>query len=78
MTEKKIKIEIFMNYACLSEPKLRENLKTAIEIEGLEDEVEIIFKRLPPKEAEKLGLRGSPTVKINGEEIQPISQGGFT
>ncbi len=71
-----IKIEVFMNFSCTSEPQLRENLSKALSLEGLE--AEVIYQRISNEEAEKLGLRGSPTVKINGEEIQPVSQGGFT
>ncbi len=72
----KVKIDVFMNLTCPSEPQLRENLEKALSLEGLSAEVS--FKRVPPEEAEKLGLRGSPTVIINGQELQPLPQGGFT
>jgi hypothetical protein len=71
-----VKIEVYMNLTCSSEPQLRENLERALTLEGLTAEVS--FKRIPPEEAEKLGLRGSPTVIINGQELQPLPQGGFT
>ncbi|MEZ0344634.1 MAG: hypothetical protein ABWJ99_07555 [Caldimicrobium sp.] len=74
--EKPIKIEVFMNLVCPSEPQLRENISKALFLEGIE--AEVIFKRLSDEEAEKLGLKGSPTVRINGEEIQPLPSGGFS
>lgn len=76
MSEKKVKIEVFMNLTCSSEPQLRENLNKALELEGVE--AEFIFKRISAEEAEELGLQGSPTIMINGNEIQPIAQRGFT
>ncbi len=71
-----IKIEVFMNLTCPSELQLRENISKALSLEGVE--AEVTFQRLSNEEAEKLGLRGSPTVKINGEEIQPLPSGGFS
>lgn len=74
---KPIKIEVFMNFSCTSEPQLRENISKALSLEGVS--AEVIFQRLNDEEAKELGLKGSPTVKINGEEIQPLpSSGGFT
>ncbi|BAU23949.1 hypothetical protein THC_1585 [Caldimicrobium thiodismutans] len=72
----KIRIDVFMNLTCTTEPQLRENLKKALSLEGLTAEVS--YKRLSPEEAERLGLKGSPTVIINGKELQPLPQGGFT
>jgi len=65
-----------MSLTCPSEPQLRENIARALELEGVE--AEVIFQRLDSETAERLGLRGSPTVRINGEEIQPLPQGAFT
>ncbi|MGC8966272.1 MAG: thioredoxin family protein [Caldimicrobium sp.] len=73
---KPIKIEVFMSLTCSSEPQLRENIEKALSLEGVS--AEVVFQRLTPEEAERLGLKGSPTVRINGEEIQPLPQGGFT
>lgn len=76
MSRGKIKIEVYISLNCKTEQELRENLKRALEIEGIE--AEVTFARIDEGEAERLGLRGSPTIKINGEEFQPIAQRGFT
>lgn len=72
----RVKIEVYMNMSCTSEPKLRENIAKAFELEGVE--AEVIYKRLSAEEAEKLGFKGSPTILINGEELQPLPMGNFT
>ncbi len=75
MDKKRVKIEVYLNQHCKSEAQLRENISKALELEGLE--AEVTFSRIQDEEAERLKLRGSPTIKINGEEVQPISQEGF-
>lgn len=65
-----------MNYSCSTESQLRANIERALELEGMIAEVN--FKRLSQDVAKNLGLKGSPTIKINGEEIQPIPHGDFT
>lgn len=71
-----LKIEVFMNMSCTSEPKLKENIERALELEGVK--AQVTYRRLSAEEAEKLGLKGSPTIRINGEEVQPIPKGNFT
>ncbi|MFN3921183.1 MAG: thioredoxin family protein [Caldimicrobium sp.] len=76
MAKNRVRIEVFMNLSCKTEEQLRENLQRALQLEGIE--AELTFSRLTEEEADKLGLRGSPTILINGEEFQPVSQKGFT
>lgn len=71
-----LKIEAFLSTNCPSEPMLKDHIEKALALEGLS--AEVTFKRLSGDEAERLGLKGSPTVKINGEEIQPLSEGEFS
>lgn len=62
-------IKCLLSEACKSEDLLRENIKKALEVEGLKAYLKII--RVSGNMAKKLGIKGSPTVLINGEEIQP-------
>ncbi|NOY65665.1 MAG: thioredoxin family protein [Nitrospirae bacterium] len=71
-----IKIDCYLSPSCASEDSLRENIKKAIEDEGIEAEVK--FYRISEEEAKKLGLRGSPSVLINGRDIQPSDVTGFS
>lgn len=73
---KDLKIEVYMNMSCTSESQLRDNISRALELEGVT--AEVTYQRLTDEEARKLDLRGSPTIRINGEEVQPLPQGGFT
>ncbi len=71
-----LKIDCYMSINCASEDSLRENIKKAIEDEGIEAEIK--FYRISEEEAQKLGLRGSPSVLINGRDIQPTDVAGFS
>jgi len=62
--------------SCASEEALRENIKKALEFEAFEAEVN--FYRINAKEAEELGLRGSPSVLINGKVVEPVEMQGFS
>jgi hypothetical protein len=43
-----------------------------------ETEAEVVFHRIDDEEAIALGLSGSPSVFIDGEEMQPLGVTGFT
>ena len=66
-----MKIECFFSEGCTSQQKLRENIKNAILEEGIE--AEIPFREISQEEAELLGIGGSPTVWINGEDLEPVT-----
>ena len=71
-----MKIECYLSPECASEAPLRENIGRALAIE--EVHAELIFKRIDDDTAVSLGLSGSPTVFINGKELQPQGNVGFS
>ncbi|MDA8165151.1 MAG: hypothetical protein M0017_09000 [Desulfobacteraceae bacterium] len=68
-------IDCYLAPGCGSEQGLRESIQAALRGEGVEAEVR--FHRIEAGEAERLGLRGSPSVLIDGEDIQPAAVAGF-
>ncbi len=56
-------IDCYISEGCGSEDGLKKNIKKALEKELLD--AEVTFHRINEKEANELGLRGSPTVLIN-------------
>jgi len=75
MDKKKLKIEVYLAPTCPSWPELEQNLRTALESEGVL--AEIIVERISPEEAKRRSLKGSPTLIINGEEFQPLEEGNW-
>ena len=71
-----IKIDCYMSMTCASEEPLRENINRALGELGIDAEVN--FYRITEDEAKGLGLRGSPSVLINGQDIQPAPVEGFS
>lgn len=71
-----IRIECYMSLGCGSEEALRRNVKTAVTLEGID--AAISFRRISDGEAFALGLKGSPAVHINGQDIDPQELSGFS
>lgn len=71
-----MKIECFISLGCGSEDPLRENIKAALSLEGVD--AEVLFRRIKDEEAYALGLKGSPSVFINGQDIEPQELTGFS
>jgi hypothetical protein len=71
-----MKIDCYMSLRCGSEDALRKNISEAIELEGISAEVN--FYRITEDEAKSLGLKGSPSILIDGKDIQPIDIEGFS
>lgn len=71
-----MKIECYLSPECASEAALRENIGCALAIEKVT--AELIFKRIDDNTAVSLGLSGSPSVFINGKELQPQGTVGFS
>lgn len=71
-----MKIECYMSPGCGSEESLRENIKAAILLECAG--AEVVFRRIKDEEAYALGLKGSPSVLINGKDIEPQDLTGFS
>jgi len=71
-----MKIDCYLSKGCASEKALRENLDQAFVQEAVDAEVS--FYRISDDEAEERGLKGSPSVLINGRDIQPVDVQGFS
>ncbi len=71
-----MRVDCYISLGCTSEEALRENLERALELEAAEAEVN--FHRLSDAEAERLGLRGSPSVLMDGRDILPGEISGFS
>jgi hypothetical protein len=74
--DKQIKIDCYLSQGCQSEEALKINIATAVERERVKAEVN--FHRTSDNEALLLGLSGSPSVFINGKELQPLGTAGFS
>jgi hypothetical protein len=70
------KIECYISLQCGSEGALRNNISVALSLEGVEGDV--VFRRIDDETAAGLGLSGSPSVFINGAEVQPLLARGFS
>jgi hypothetical protein len=70
------KIECYISLQCGSEGALRDNISRALSLEGVEGDV--LFHRIDDETAARLGLRGSPSVFIDGAEVQPVLTRGFS
>ncbi len=66
-----MKIDCYMSLQCGSEGILKENVYAALALEGAKADVS--FHRIDDKEAGRLGLKGSPSIFIDGEEVQPLN-----
>ena len=71
-----MKIDCYVSEKCGSEKALRKNIREALTLEGVEVEVNISV--IDDVKAVSLGLRGSPSLFINGKEIQPVDIVGFS
>ena len=68
-------IDCYLAPGCGSEQRLRENINVALRREAAQAEVR--FHKIDAAEADRLGLRGSPSVLVNGKDIQPVDVPGF-
>ena len=71
-----LRIDCYLSQGCQSEEALKMNIAAALEKEGIKAEVN--FHRINNDEASSLGLSGSPSVFINGKELQPLGTAGFS
>jgi hypothetical protein len=71
-----MKIDCYLSMGCASEEVLRRNVQEALAAEDTEADVN--YHRINDDEAEKLGLRGSPTILINGVDPFPSEATGFS
>ena len=73
---KQHKIDCYLSQGCQSEEALKTNIALAIQQEGIRANVN--FHRINADEALSLGLSGSPSIFINGKELQPLGAAGFS
>ncbi|MDA8084750.1 MAG: hypothetical protein M0024_13920 [Nitrospiraceae bacterium] len=71
-----MKIDCYISQGCGSEDALKENIDRALEAEKIQAEVSI--HRITDDKAAELKLSGSPSVFINGKELQPSGTIGFS
>ncbi|MEJ5375315.1 MAG: hypothetical protein WHX93_01910 [bacterium] len=65
-----MKIEAFLSQGCASRHALEANIREALVQEGLE--AKISFLVVGEQEARTLGIPGSPTVFLNGEDLEGL------
>jgi len=71
-----MEITCYLSLACSSEEELRSNIDRALEAEGIIADVSL--QRIDDQKAAALGLTGSPSIFIDGEEFQPSTGSGFS
>lgn len=71
-----MKIDCYYSLDCTSHVLLRKNIPEALGMENIKAEVN--FHRINDEEAEKLGLKGSPTILIDGVDPFPSEITGFS
>jgi len=76
MRRTSVRIDCYMSLTCGAEEGLRVNISQALDLEGLRGDV--YFYRITDMQAATLGLCGSPSVLIDGKDIQPADVAGFS
>ncbi len=71
----KVKIEILYTPGCRGFPKALKTVREAVGELGVEAEIIPVEVR-SEEDALKLRFPGSPTVRVNGEDIEPALAGG--
>jgi hypothetical protein len=71
-----MKIDCYISLSCPSKEPLRKNIDEALDLEAVD--AEVVFSMVNESEASSLGLRGSPSILINGDDIQPVETPGFS
>ena len=71
-----MKIDCYLSPRYRSEEDLRKNITFALLSEKVQAEVN--FHRINDDNAMSLGLKGSPSVFIDGMELQPLRTTGFS
>ena len=76
LAAKIMRIDCYLSPECASEEVLRKNITRALAIEKVE--AELSLHRIDDNKAMALGVTGSPSVFINGKELQPQGLVGFS
>ena len=72
----KVKIECYISQGCGSEDTLKQNIDRALHAEKIQAQVDV--HRISDEKAAGMKLGGSPSVFINGKELQPSGAVGFS
>lgn len=70
-----LKITCYLSPACGSQGELRANIDRALAAEDISADVSV--QRIDDQKAADLGLSGSPSILIDGKELQPSAGAGF-
>jgi hypothetical protein len=70
-----MKIECYISVNCASKEPLKNNIHKALEQEKVN--AEVIFSVINELEAARYGIKGSPSIFIDGKDIQPAETPGF-
>lgn len=65
-----MKIECLVAQGCPSLSSLKRNINKALEQEGIE--AKVLIRVVEEEEARKMGIPGSPTVLVNGEDLEGL------
>ena len=71
-----MRIDCYLFEGCGSEEDLRENIIQALAAERVQ--AEVLYNIIDDEKAIALKLSGSPSVFVNGKEIQPQGTVGFS
>ncbi|MBE3066056.1 MAG: hypothetical protein IMZ73_01315 [Chloroflexi bacterium] len=71
-----MKIICYLSPGCGSEEELRTNIGFALEAENISADVSV--QRIDDQKAADLELSGSPSILIDGIELQPSAGTGFS
>ncbi|OPY82118.1 MAG: hypothetical protein A4E65_00896 [Syntrophorhabdus sp. PtaU1.Bin153] len=71
-----MKIDCYLFQGCGSEGILRKNIAEALAVDRVQ--AEVTFHVIDAERAVAIGLSGSPSVFVNGKEIQPQGTVGFS
>ena len=71
-----MRIDCYMSFGCGSEECLRDNISKALALERIEAQVS--FYRISDDDADSMGLKGSPSILIDGVDIQSADITGFS
>ena len=71
-----MKIDCYISQGCGSGEPLKENITRALEAEKIY--AEVVIHRISSEKAAELKLSGSPSIFIDGRELQPQGIAGFS
>jgi hypothetical protein len=69
-----MKVELFHCEGCPSTPEAKAELEDVLRSHGVDAEIEL-HEVTTQAEAERLDFRGSPTIKIDGRDVDPSGAG---